>query len=391
MSDIRYFRLIVITAVCISLSVCLGLQALSSVSTRSAPEQSANLFSLNGLALEQHAFRNFRAEVEKGRGFGDAAKSAARYAQMGLRHDPLAPKSYAVLAMAQDDPTRRKAILSQAGLLNRRDLSLQGLILQEHLEDMDYTAVVNTLNQLLRVHPDYNDDFFPVLATALKEDEAAPLFIDILDGTAPWHERFLLHAANDEEARLGLATIREEIEVTNLEVDRRLIDGLAANGEVSRAFALYDAVRVPMSDRDDQSDLAWLSDYPPFDWTLAGENDFRSQSSLDGDRLEIFVRSGRGGVIARRIIPTPAVPVMLTTELTMRARGRSDGLRLVVRCVSREIELVDEPLAPGMNEFQVAQTTPMCGPLSIEINARALRGEPTLRAELARLRLKPFE
>ena len=56
-------RLVIASAVAIPLAGVLGLQALSSVSTKRAPEIAAQLFPGNGQALENVAFNLFSAEA----------------------------------------------------------------------------------------------------------------------------------------------------------------------------------------------------------------------------------------------------------------------------------------------------------------------------------------
>jgi len=385
---IRLSKILAIAAVCIALSVALGVQALSNVATRSAPAQAVALFPVNGLAQEQFAFRNFQEQVGDDVSILEAARSTGPIARRGLIHDPLAPKSYAILAMAESDPERRFSYLRYANQINRRDLSLQSLVLQQHIENEDYPAVVSTLDQLLRVHPDLYDDLFPVLVDALKVDEAAPLFPSILNSGAAWHERFLMFAVEDEAARMNLASIRPDIEIDNPNFDRRLIAELARAGELGAALLLYTSLSVPGPNGDISSLIDWDADYPPFDWELRSDRDFRAQPSRDGNNLEIYARAGQGGVIARRIISPPAASLTLEASLTMLARGRSGGVRIVLRCGSDQQPVLDEVLAEGANAFNIAEFSSGCEQLTLEINARALRGEPTLRAELGQIEIE---
>ncbi len=382
MAKLKLPRLFAIAIPCLALSAALAVQALSSISTRSAPAQSVSLFAANGLAYEQLAFQTFQSQVNEGLELQAAAQMAQAQAEQGLVHDPLSPKSYAILAMASDDPERRSAILQSANRLNRRDISLQGLVLQEHIEQEDYRGVVSTLDQLLRVHPGYAREFYPLLVDVLQNDEAAPLFPDIMNGGALWHENFLLFAARDSAAQPNLASIRSQLNIENDRVDRLLISGLVRQGEEEAALSLYNSLRVPRPAQESAAHLDWEERFPPYDWELAAERDFRSQPGRDGSTLELYARSGQGGTIARRIISAPSTPINISTNMAMRGQGRSDAVRLILRCTSSQDAVIDEPLAPGDNSISVATLPNDCQQLTIEINARALRGEPTLRAEL---------
>lgn len=383
MGKIRVPKLLAIAVLCLLLAGALSVQALSSVSFRSAPEQSVTLFPANGMAMEQYAVRTFQGAAEAEMSTQEAAELASSIARDGISWDPLAPKSYAILAIAEQDAERKAAILEGASTINRRDIFLQELVLLMHGQNDDTPAVVNTLDQILRVHPNVYTRYFPELLKALKDPRGTELFADILDGSSPWHESFLLFAVRDEGARVRLETIRDRIVIDNPDFDKRLILGLAEQGETEKAYRLYIGQNGQRSLDSEAGGIAWNSDFPPFDWALAQERDFRSQPSRDGARLELFVRSGQGGVIAQRIIAAPSAPAAFNTEMTMRASGRSDGIRMAARCAQSGKVVFDQPLSEGANAIILEALPRDCARLVLEINARALRGEPTLRAELS--------
>ncbi len=387
MSKLSFPKLLGIAVLCIALAILLGLQALSSIATRQAPDQAAMLFPPNGLAKEQLAFREFRAEVSDGVAIEDAAQAALATARNGLSSDPLAPKSYALLAMAESDPEKRSAILASAKTLNRRDIALQGLVLEQHLAREQFADVVETLDQLLRVHPNHHESFFPLLISSLKIDEAAPLFPSILNGEAAWHLDFVREAARDDDALVNLASIRADIPIDDRPFDSLLITGLARIGEMESALSLYqDRVEVPRS-KDARDTGEWVSDYPPFDWALADQRDFRAQTTRDGQDLELYARSGQGGVMARRVIQSPNTPFVVNSSLTMRGTGRSEAVRFNLRCIGAQVRFIDEAYEEGDNQWRIDQLPDDCSQLVLEVTARALRGDPTLRAEISPIEL----
>ena len=362
------------------------MQALSGILPRSEAARATAIFPANGMAREQLAFAEFQTAFAANQDISLAANSAQSIALNSIATDPLAPKSYAIAAMAQSDPVARRAILADARTLNRRDLALQGLVLQERLAENDYRGVIETLDQILRVHPDYSAEFFSVLLETLKSPEAIDLFPDILTGASPWHQTFLRYSVRDPQARSSLAKIRGRIAIADEQFDRTLISGLAEQGELDAALALY--AQIPRS----SSNAAWQSwraDYPPFDWELAGESDFRSQPSRDGQELELFVRPGQGGVIARRVLPIAVTPFQVSIGLNSAGSSGSDSIRVQLRCDLNGAVFFEEGLSPGENTFTISDTPTACSSLTIEIEARALRGEPTLRAELAHVKIGP--
>lgn len=382
-------KLIAICSICLALAIGLGLQALSSIVTRKSPNQALVFLPTNGEAREQSAFRLFQRQLDEGYAIDIAAKSALPQAISGLKTDPLAPKAHAILALTELRSNDREKVLRLANKLNRRDLALQGLVLQMHLDAEDYSNVISTLDQILRVHPEYYENFFPLLLDAVKVDSAAELFPNILTGEADWHESFLIFAVKDPEAQENLAGIRDRLKIQNTGFDKRLIAGLAAQGKLEAAREIYDEIRESRERKRLGKEDFWLSDYQPFDWALADQRDFRAQPSRDGAKLELYARSGQGGTIGRRIIVTPRLPFQMVTFLKMRASGRSDTVRLSLRCDIGGPPFLDRVLSPGNNVIVVDRLASNCTQFMIEIHARALRGEPTLRAELSAITFEP--
>lgn len=390
MKRLNVTKLLFIALPCFALAAVLALQALSIISTRKSPEFAATTFFANGLAQEQWASRLFQTYIANGLSHREAARKVAPIARIGLASDPLAPKSYALLALLEDNKLRREQALGYAGEINRRDITLQGLILERHIEAKDVKSFVNTLDQLLRVHPDQDDTFFPLLLDALKIEKAALEFPRILTGEAPWHEEFLLFAVRDRDAQTNLAKIRKDIGVEHDGVDQQLIAGLAGQGQVAEALAIYELKTGIGGGSSSNYINAWASKYPPFDWYLEEQRDFRSQPSFDGQNLEIYARSGKGGPIARRIVQLPLTPFQISTEFSSNFAGRSNPVRLLLRCNASAEAQIDEELSPGVNFLYVENIPENCSQAILEIRARSLRGEPTLRAELTAIEIEPL-
>lgn len=345
------------------------------------------MFGFNGLAYEQLAFRRFQEEATDAQALRDAAFSARPYALSAIAAEPLAPKAHAIAALSSESLDRRAELVTLASRLNRRDLALQGVVLEQALEDEDYDRTVATLDQILRVHPDHKQRFYPALLQALAVPEAGAAFADLLNNSSPWHGDFLMTASRTSEVQPALASIRENITVPNKAIDQRLIAGLIRQGAISEARKVYEIARA--GTRNDQGGrLSWNAAFPPFDWRLQAQNDFRAQPSRDGERLEIYARPGQGGVIAQRIIAAPQAP--FPVELTVDAAQdiRPPNIRLQLRCADGGDDFFEEPLRRGRNAMLVPAVPQECAGISLRIYARAMSGEPALRAELGRIVLR---
>lgn len=372
----------------LGLAFVLGAQALSSVSTRSAPGLAVSAFPLNGLAREQLAFETFTAGVSAEEDTFAAARSASGMALDAVRSDPLAPKAHAILALAAAEPASRQAILAAATRLNRRELSLQGLALQEHIAAEDYSGSIETLDQILRVHPEYSREFFPVLAQALGQEETIPLFAEMLDNSSPWHARFLNFAVGQREILPNLAVLRPQIEVESETFDRRLIAGLAGLGDVAGAEVLYQGLTGDQGGLVSQGVLDWSAAYPPFDWRLVDEAGFRAQQSPDGSQLELSVRPGKGGVIAARLLGAPSGPFEVTIDHRIAPADQMRDVRLQLSCVGVATPFYDERFSRGEGGFEVQAPPEDCAYMIIAINARAWSGRSVLSGTIEQIRIR---
>lgn len=383
------YRSLALGAVGLILAVLLALQALSGAATRSNPEAAAALNRLNGHAREALAARKFGEAASAADRIQAAALSSRDTAIAAFRSDPLAPKALMIAALSAPDEASKSRILEAANRLNRRDLSLQGAVMEHRLAQNDYEAVVATLDQILRVHPEYSSQFFPVLQDALLAPGSKPAFEALLDGSSPWHDLFLVSAVRSADARAALAAIRPKITASDPRFDRRLIAGLARQGEFALAQSVYDFLNADDEGqgRDLGETLDWKGQYPPFDWEFVSERDIRAQESLDGATLELFVRPGQGGVVARRYIAALDSGLALATSLDASRTLLAGRVRLSIFCASGAHPFVSFDLSRGENTLTIPPTPQDCLSWRLEIYARTFREEPTLRADLDPLKL----
>jgi len=378
-------RLIAISIASVTLAAALGAQAVSSVSTRKQPAQAVVAFPANGLAREALAFQNFSIAVAQETEPAVAAKANADQALQAINTDPLAPKAYAILAVANDDEGIRGEILEAAAQLNRRDLNLQGLVLEKHLGAQDYERTIDTLDQILRVHPSYSPEFFPVLAGALANQETVPLFADILDGSAVWHLRFLKFATRQRKALASLALLRPQISSADTDFDKRLVAALATQGDIQGAASVYDLAAGADKRGLTTGRLDWSDDFPPFDWQFVDEAGFRAQPSRDGNEMELFVRPGKGGLIAARLLQAPDGPFAIQIEHDIKPAHLREDASLVLSCTNGAGPVLTQTLDVQTNTFQVPALAQDCEYIALAIKARAWTGRSALRGTIKQI------
>jgi hypothetical protein len=400
----RAAKLILASTLAIPLAVVSGAQALSSASLRNAPELAASAFPYNGLALEKLAHRAFIADVQRSlvpeqRQGSDAsddaglqgqlqvdvselqsfARGAADAARTAFRMEPLATRAHVVLAIAEDDPARKRALVALASDLNRRDMALQALVLQQRIDDRDYKGTIATLDQILRVNPEQESRFFPLLVEAMANEKTTPAFERILSQPLPWREPFLRFAVGNRKVLDRLAAIRERVPLDNPEFDKRLIAGLAQEGRLDIAERAYQTIARPSG--GGKSSTAWVSDYPPFDWKLADEAGLRAQVSRNGERLEVLVDPGNGGVLASRLIQNPKGPLAFSFTHDIAPEEQLKDVQVVVGCRGTPQPILEQALTPGKNSVSIT-SVPDCAFLELAIRARAWTGGRALSGSI---------
>ena len=383
-------RLIWASVCGVILALVLGAQALSSVSTKAAPDLAVSLFPANGEAREELAFKVFAGGVEQPEDAPEAAQAASDLARMAAKSDPLNPKAYAILAIAQSDEAQQRRIVEAATRINRRDLSVQGLALQHHLAESDYRKTIDTLDQILRVHPKYSAEFFPVLTQALSEEETIPEFARMLDGSSPWHGRFLTHAVTQQEALPNLALLRQQITVDDERFDRSLIVGLTRIGDVDLAEAVFRHVTGVTDSLSSTGVIDWAAAYPPFEWQLVDQPGFRAQPSQDGKQLEISIRPGKGGLIAGRLMRAPTAPFMIRITHRIAPSEQLRDVRIQLTCAGQTTAFYDERLNRADNGLRVDALPADCDHFILGINARAWSGRSALGGTIDTIEIAPM-
>ena len=116
----------------------------------------------------------------------------------------------------------------------------------------------------------------------------------------------------------------------------------------------------------------------------------RAQVSLDGDILEIFARTGNGGVAAQRVWRFENRPIALVIEVSSDKELMPGNLALTVGCRSLKDVVVDRDLIQGENVVQITSFPPTCEQATLALEARAFTGQPNLRVKAEKIRTTPL-
>lgn len=397
-------KIVVTSVLALTLALVSAAHALSSATARSSPELALAVWPANGLARERLTYRSFVEYVRKSlpnldtpssspseSGMDRAASISSDQLRQGaavatpeaikaLRDEPLLPKAHAILALSQKEALRREQIVTLGSALNRRDISLQGLVLESHVASGDYGETIATLDQILRVHPDRQAEFFPALTAALRQRTATSTFRNILSTPLPWRDRFLMFAVEDTLAARNLATIRQTRDFDNSDFDKRIITNLVRNNDIKFAMSLYEKMNTKATTKT----LRWSSAYPPFDWTFADQSDLRAQPSKDGRDLEFEIDPGTGGVFASKLIDPPRAPFVVTVRHQLEVPSLSKDLKLSLTCTGKTQPFFQASFAGRKGHFDVDQM-PNCGHVLLAISGRSWSGAEPLNGSITDL------
>jgi len=361
------------------LAVAFGAQSAGIALTKKAPETAIAAFPLNGLAYENIASAIFLATTEATGSPEEGAQAARLWAFEAYRLEPLVPKAHAILALAEDDPEKRKQILDAALALNRREPRLQAVVLQQQVADADYPAAIASLDRILRVKPSQYSELFPFLINVFAQEGAIEEFAKILDGSSEWHGRFFRFAASQPSALSNLAELRGQMSFNDEITDQTLLRSLVREGEVATAYSLYQRI----ADADATNAVgAWSNDYPPFDWSLTDEAGLRAQPSLSGKELEISVRPGKGGVVARRLIRALKRPFSIVVEHDIDSQQALQDIDVLVKCAGQTSAILEANLVRQGNGYRIDNLPSDCAFIEISLAARAWSGRSALNENI---------
>jgi|TARA_R100000501_G_C2629090_1_gene123582 hypothetical protein len=375
----RPLRLGVSITLGLVLAVALGAQSAGIALTKKAPDTAIAAFPLNGLAYENIASAIFLATTEATGSPEEGAKAARPWALEAYRIEPLLPKAHAILALAEDDPKKRKQILDAALALNRREPRLQAVVLQQQVGDADYPAAIASLDRILRVKPSQYNELFPVLINVFAQEGAIDEFAKILDGSSEWHGRFFRFAASQPSALRNLAELRDQMSFDDEVTDQTLLRNLVREGDIVTAYSLYQKITGTGASN---AVGAWSNDYPPFDWSLTDLAGLRAQPSLSGKELEISVKPGKGGVVARRFVRAPERPFSIVVEHSIDSQQALQDIDVLVKCAGQTSAILEANLARQGNGYRIDNRPSGCAFIEITIAARAWSGRSALNENI---------
>ena len=380
-------RFTLLSLACGLLGLGLGFQSAGIALTSKEPEIATRLFPLNGLAQENIASETYASSAVDSEEPEAAARRAEMWARLAYLKEPLTPNSLAILALAEDQEKSRSLVVDLASTLNRRELTLQGLVLQEHVLAENYGGAVGTIDEILRVRPSRSAELFPVLLSVFVQEGAVEEFSRVLDGSSPWHKRFISYAIGKPEALANLVELRSRQSFDDPKLDQTFLRNLAAGGDLEASFTLYRLLSEEGSAGRSNQVLSWVSTFEPFDWSFVDSPEFRAQTSQNSDNLELYIRPGNGGPFAKRTIRAPEVPFAISVTHEIRPSNLSQDVKVVLTCLGSGEQIMEVPFGENEMSHSIDRLPSGCSYLELALHGRAWSGKSALKGEISPLLL----
>lgn len=385
-------RLVGATILGLGLAVLMLLQALSSITMKQAPQVATAVMPMNGLARERLAFATFGAEATDPTDMAvviQAAARAAPIAREALADEPLLPKAHTVLALELQDQVEQAAFLDLAGKLNRRDVSLQGVLLQNRVVAEDYAGVFQTVDRILRVNPELSEQFFPILLTAFQDEKGLAEVSTLTEEESPWIRRFFLYAVEQPAVLEQLAELRSRSNLESKLLDQQLIANLADQGDFETASRLYAKAVADAGRPVTPGTLDWYSDYTPFDWRLTNRSGLRAQIERDGSSLDVNIRPGQSGILADRKFRAPAGAFRIAITHSLGPVDQLENTRVQLRCGNRPEPIYTGTLVPERTTVSIADRPQDCAYVRLTLYARVLSTERGMSGNIESVQVAP--
>ncbi len=373
-------RLFAYVVAAIVLATLLAMQASAFVFAKVSPSHTLQVMPIGNEGANRIILAAFQTEVKQEDDLPLVAKRYNALARQSFEKAPMGPEAHVVMALNMQDLAQRRQMLTYASSLNRRNNLLQSMVLQDAIARNDFPATATVLDGMLRVNPQQQEALFPILLNGLNDARTIPALARILNGSAPWQDRFLVYAAQVSQKPENVLQLRTAIDRQVPKFDPSLVKNLVAHGQYDLAYGLYqDSLTQQREDGTaPQANVRWPTQLPPFDWQLTEKSGFRANTVDDGEAVEIFVRGGKSGLLMRRLVKTPGAPFTVSVVQRIKPSEQLRDVRLVLRCAGTREPFYDERFDTEGTDFEVASVPSNCSFLDMAIEARAWSGRSPL-------------
>lgn len=250
-------------------------------------------------------------------------------ARLALRQDPTAVPAVATLginAQLRGDTATARQIFAYSEMLSRRDIRTRLWAIEDAVSRGDILATLRNYDIALRTSRMAPDLLFPVLVTAISDDDVRSALVRTLAQRPAWGEQFVAYVSGNGPDARATARLFEALQqrkiVQSEGATAALIARLLVEGHVDDAWRYYSSI-TPEVDRRRSRDPEFVANRTTpslFDWNPVGDSGIAAtiQRGERGGIFDFSVPSSLGGPLLEQMQLLPPGTYVL--------EGRSIGL-----------------------------------------------------------------
>ena len=217
--------------------------------------------------------------------------------------------------------------------LNRRDLALVGLQLEEQMQLHRPDAAMATMRRMIVIYPELSDRLVPLLARVASEYASLDKVAQLVSQQSDWKRSFLRYAAANFTPGQVLEVRREygAADADLQSIDKDVVATLARRGELAAAWSYFAIAAPAQARRRDIDLLAANSDYQPFGWTLSDSRELQVRPGEGAGELMLATLHLRAaGTLASQVYPAESATYVAAIDI-QRTKGVTADVK--TRCV----------------------------------------------------------
>lgn len=254
---------------------------------------------------------------------------ADQLARQALRQDPTAVSAVATLginAQIRGDTATARKIFAYSEMLSRRDLRTRLWAIEDAVGRGDVPGALHNYDIALRTSRIATDLLFPVLVSAISDDNTRAALVRILTKRPAWGDQFIAYVSGNGPDARATARLFEALQTRRIGQSQgaaaALIARLLGEGHVDDAWRYYSSV-TPGVDRRLSRDPEFVTNRTtpsPFDWNPIADSGIAAT----------IQRGERGGVFDFSVPPSLGGPLLEQMQLLPPGEyiieGRSSGI-----------------------------------------------------------------
>jgi hypothetical protein len=276
--------------------------------------------------------------------FSDPSKTQAmcadpryrRLARSSVAIEPLMGDALAAAVLAQrcrgDQAYLAAAKATEP--LNRRDLTLEGLQLDEQLRSGRADAVMATMRRMIVLYPDLSDRLVPMLARVATDDAALARVVSLVKQQPDWKRSFLQYASENFQPQQILEVRRQYggVDADVASIDKDVVGTLTKRGDLASAWDYFRLAAPGEARKRDLELLGTNGDYQPFGWAPSDSHELQARLGTGSDDvLEATLHLRAAGTLAVQAFPA----VNGSYRVDFDAKADPDvTLGVLVRCLA---------------------------------------------------------